>query len=219
MGKSLLDSRLQDYILSATLREPDILARLRQETSRQPLAVMQIAPDQGQLMQLLVRAIGARRTLEVGVFTGYSSLAVALALPEDGSIVACDISEEYTVIARRYWREAGVEHKIDLRIAPAIETLDQLCASGHGGSFDFAFIDADKPSYPAYFERCLELVRPGGLIAIDNTLQEGGVADPENKLPTVVLMREFNQMLLRDTRISLAMLPVADGLTLALKQH
>ncbi len=217
MGKSLLDSHLHDYIVGATLREPPILQRLREETASHPRAIMQIAPEQGQFMQLLMLAIGARRTLELGVFTGYSSLAVALALPPDGKIVACDISEEFTGVARRYWREAGVESKIDLRIGPALETLDKLLAAGEAGTFDFAFIDADKPSYPDYFERSLQLIRRGGLIAVDNTLQTGGVADPNNNEPNVIVMRKFNETLLSDKRIALSMLPVADGLTLAVK--
>lgn len=218
MEKSFLEERLHDYILSVTRREPPILAKLRQETAAHPRAVMQIAPDQGQLLQLLVTAIGARLTLEIGVFTGYSSLAVALALPANGKIIACDISEEYTEVARRYWAEAGVSGKIDLRLGPATATLDGLLAEARHDAFDFAFIDADKAAYRDYFERCLKLVRPGGLIAIDNTLQRGKVADPANQEGDTVAIRDFNRGLHHDERILLSLLPMADGITLALKK-
>jgi len=179
---------------------------------------MQIAPEQGQLMSLLVQLLGVRKALEVGVFTGYSALAVALALPPEGRLVACDVSEEYTAIARRYWAKAGVAHKIDLRIAPATDTLNQLIASGEAGSFDFAFIDADKSSYPTYFEQALELVRPGGLIAVDNVLWSGRVADPTIQDNRTQKIRGFNEALYNDDRIVLSMLPIADGLTLAMKK-
>jgi caffeoyl-CoA O-methyltransferase len=169
----VLTDALYEYLLSVSLREPELLARLRQETALQEMSRMQISPEQGQFMFLLLRLIGARRCLEIGVFTGYSSLVSALALPADGRIVACDISEEWTAIARRYWREAGVEPKIDLRIAPALETLDGLIEAGEAGRFDFAFIDADKESYLAYYERVLRLLRPGGLLAVDNVLWSG----------------------------------------------
>jgi len=179
---------------------------------------MQSAPEQGQFMALLVRLMKARRTLEVGVFTGYSALMVALALPPDGQVVACDVSEEYTAIARRYWEAAGVAHKIDLRLAPALDTLDGLLAEGQAGSFDFAYIDADKVTYDAYYERTLALLRPGGLITIDNMFQGGRVADASVSTPSVDAVRALNEKLHHDERIDLSLLPLADGLTLALKR-
>ncbi|MCC6742238.1 MAG: class I SAM-dependent methyltransferase [Acidobacteria bacterium] len=214
-----VDDRLYDYILSVSLREHDVLRRLRAETSELgALFQMQISPEQGQLMFLLARLVGARQTLEVGVFTGYSALSVALALPEDGCVVACDVSEEWTSIGRRYWAEAGVAHKIDLRLAPAIETLDALIAEGRKGSFDFAFIDADKVNYANYFERALVLLRQGGLIAIDNTLWSGRVADASVNDDDTVAIRKFNESLHHDDRFSLSLLPIGDGLTLAMKR-
>ncbi len=210
-----LDDRLYDYLLSKSLREPAALAALRSETAAHPRVNMQIAPEQGQFMQLLVRLIGARRTVEVGVFTGYSSLAVALALPDDGRVLACDISEEYTGIARRHWQLAGVAHKIKLVLAPALETLDARLAAGEADSYDFAFIDADKVGYHAYYERLLRLVRPGGLIAVDNTLWSGAVADPAARDVDTLALRAFNDHLLADQRIDLSLLPIGDGLTLA----
>jgi len=214
---SLTDS-LYEYLLSVSLREPRLLRQLREETAADPQARMQIAPEQGQFMALLVRLMGARRCLEVGVFTGYSSLAVALALPDDGRIVACDVSEHWTAVARRYWDAAGVAHKIDLRLAPALETLERLLAEGEAGTFDFAFLDADKENYLRYYERLLELVRPGGLIAADNTLWSGRVADPANTEVTTAALREFNERLHGDGRIDLSLVPVGDGLTLARKR-
>jgi predicted O-methyltransferase YrrM len=178
---------------------------------------MQISPEQGRFMALLVRLMGARRTLEVGVFTGYSALSVALALPPEGRIVACDISEEWSAMARRHWEKAGVAHKIDLRIAPALETLDTLIAEG-AAPFDFAFIDADKSNYLGYYERALALVRPGGLIAVDNTLWSGAVADPGNDDRDTRAIRAFNDALHADPRVETAMLPIGDGLSLALKR-
>ena len=215
---SLTDS-LYEYLLSVSLREPDLLRRLRMETAALPNARMQIAPEQGQFMALLVRLMGARRCLEVGVFTGYSSLAVALALPDDGRIVACDVSEEWTAVARRYWVAAGIAHKVDLRLAPALETLEGLLAAGAADSFDFAFLDADKENYPSYYERLLELVRPGGLIVADNTLWSGRVADPANTEASTEALRRFNEQLHRDERVDLSLVPVGDGLTLARKRH
>lgn len=209
---------LHEYLLSVSLREPEILLRLREETARDRRAGMQISPEQGQFMALLVRLIGARRCLEVGVFTGYSSLAVALALPEDGRIVACDVSERWTSIARRYWADAGVSHKVDLRLAPAVETLDALLAAGEAGHFDFAFVDADKENYAGYYERALALLRPGGLLVADNTLWSGRVADPEDAEATTVALRHFNELVHTDERVDLSMLPVGDGLTLARKR-
>jgi caffeoyl-CoA O-methyltransferase len=214
---SLTDS-LYQYLLAVSLREPDLLRQLREETASYPNARMQIAPEQGQFMALLARLMGARRCLEVGVFTGYSSLAVALALPEGGRIVACDVSEEWTMVARRYWAAAGVAHKIDLRLAPALETLTALLAAGEAGGFDFAFLDADKENYARYFELLLALVRPGGLIVADNTLWSGRVADPANDEASTVALRRFNGQLHRDERVDLSLVPIGDGLTLALRR-
>ncbi|MBW4463828.1 MAG: class I SAM-dependent methyltransferase [Pegethrix bostrychoides GSE-TBD4-15B] len=217
MAKTFINDLLYDYLLSVSLREPDILLALRQETASHPMSQMQIAPEQGQLMALLVKLMGAKKALEVGVFTGYSSLVVALALPPEGKLTACDVSEDYTQIARRYWKAAGVADKIDLQIAPALETLDRLLADGAAGSYDFAFIDADKSGYPNYYDRALQLLRSGGLMAIDNVLWSGRVADPQEQDSRTELIRRFNEMLHQDQRISLSMLAVADGLTLALK--
>ncbi|HEY9721236.1 MAG TPA: class I SAM-dependent methyltransferase [Oscillatoriaceae cyanobacterium] len=210
-----LTDRLYEYTLAHSLREPEVLRRLREETARMPRAGMQIAPEQGQFMRLLVSLIGARRTLEVGVFTGYSSLSVALALPEDGELVACDVSEEWTAIARRYWQEAGVAHKIRLNLGPAVDTLDRLLTEGQRETFDLAFIDADKENYVHYYERALQLVRPGGLILIDNVLWGGAVADPSDQDESTRAIRAFNEHLHHDERIDLSLLPIADGLTLA----
>jgi predicted O-methyltransferase YrrM len=209
---------LAAYIRYVSLREPDVLRRLREETAGHPMVSMQISPEQGQFMALLVHMLNARRTLEIGVFTGYSSLAVALALPEDGRIIACDVSEAWTAIARRYWREAGVERKIDLRLRPAVETLDDLIALGHAGQFDFAFLDADKGNYANYYERCLTLLRPGGLIAVDNVLWSGKVADPTVDDADTRAIRAFNEKLKNDDRVWLSVLPIRDGLTLASKK-
>jgi len=209
-----LDHELQAYLLNASLREPEVLRRLREETAGFPNPEMQIGPEQGQFMALLVKLINARRTLEIGVFTGYSSTVVALALPPDGEVVACEISAEYAAVARRWWKEAGVEGKIDLRLGPAVETLDRLLAERPTDSFDFAFIDADKASYGNYYERCLRLVRPGGLIAVDNTLWSGRVADPADDEESTRALRAFNATLVGDERVDLSLLPVGDGLTL-----
>ena len=213
-----LDDSLHEYLLSVSLREPAVLARLRAETAKMRWAGMQISPEQGQLMGLLIELLGVRRALEVGVFTGYSALCVALALPADGRLVACDVDEDYTAIARRFWEEAGVAERIELRLAPALDTLDALVAEGRSGEFDFAFIDADKVNYAAYYERCLALVRAGGLIAIDNTLWQGRVLDVTDESDDTEAVRALNQALLGDERITLAMLPVGDGLTLARKR-
>jgi caffeoyl-CoA O-methyltransferase len=213
-----LDDRIYAYLLAVSLREPEVMRRLREETAQLEQAAMQIAPEQGQFMGLLARLIGARKCLEVGVFTGYSALAVALALPFDGRLVACDVSEEYTAIARRYWREAGVAQLIRLQLGPAIESLDRLLADGEDGTFDFAFIDADKPNYAGYFERALQLLRPGGLIAIDNVLWDGKVADPAVRDPDTDAIRALNEALLVDERIDLSLLPIGDGVTLARKR-
>ncbi|MEE3719940.1 class I SAM-dependent methyltransferase [Tumidithrix elongata RA019] len=218
MKFTALNDQLHDYLLSVSLREPLLLQQLREETSHHARGNMQIAPEQGQFMALLVQLIGAEKTLEVGVFTGYSSLSVALALPEHGKVIACDVSEEYTSIARRYWEKAEVTHKIDLHIAPAIQTLDRLLAEGQANTFDFAFIDADKENYDGYYERSLQLVRKGGLIAIDNVLWSGRVLDSQLQDVDTLAIRALNQKLHQDRRISLSLLPVSDGLTLALKR-
>jgi len=210
--------KIHEYMLSVSLREPPLLRRLREETEAHPMARFQIEPEHGQFMAMLIQMIGARRTIEVGVFTGYSSLAVALALPPDGRMVACDVSEEFTSVARRYWKEAGVDHMIDLRLQPAMETLHELMAHGEHGRFDFMFIDADKTNYEGYYECGLELVRPGGLIMIDNVLWSGRVCDDADQEPNTVALRAFNKKLLTDSRVSLSMLPLADGVTLALKR-
>lgn len=210
-----LDDRLYRYLLDVSLREPDVLRRLREETASHPQSDMQIAPEQGQFMALLVRLLGARKTLDVGVFTGYSALAVALALPDDGRVVACDVSEEYTAVARRWWREAGAERKIELRLGPALDTLRQLAESGGADTYDFAFLDADKEPYPEYYELLLRLVRPGGLIVVDNVLANGEVADPAASHPGLEGIRALNAKLRDDPRVDLSLLPVADGLALA----
>jgi predicted O-methyltransferase YrrM len=212
-----IDESLYAYILSNSLQESDILAQLRQETSQLPQARMQISPDQGRFMALLARLMQAKKALEVGVFTGYSSLSVAMALPEDGKLIACDVSEEYTAIAQRYWKMAGVENKIDLRIAPAIDTLDQLLQD-QAGTFDFAFIDADKGNYANYYDRAIQLIRSGGLILIDNVLWGGRVADETDDDKITNTIRAFNAKVAQDDRVFATILPIADGLTLALKK-
>src|SRR5271155_1973055 len=217
-GDLLLPQRVYDYLLSVSLREPDILRRLREETAVMPRATMQVPPEHGQFMAFLVQLTGARKALEVGVFTGYSSRAVALALPEDGRIVACDISEEFTAVARRYWKEAGVEHKIELHIRPAIETLRELLEQGRQNSFDFAFIDADKTGYAKYYDCAFELVRPGGVIMVDNVLWSGRIADPKETDADTVALRAFNEKVHADTRVFHTLLPLGDGVTLALKR-
>jgi predicted O-methyltransferase YrrM len=217
-NKSLgLDQPLYNYLLSVSLRELPILTQLREETAQHPMSQMQIAPEQGQFMSLLVQLIGAKKTLDIGVFTGYSSLIIAQALPKEGKVIACDVSDEYTQIARRYWQEAGVADKIDLHIAPAQETLEKLIAAGEGETFDFAFIDADKSNYLTYYELALQLIRRGGLIAVDNVLWSGRVADPEVEDNRTNNIREFNQKLHQDRRVNISLVPVADGLTLAMK--
>jgi caffeoyl-CoA O-methyltransferase len=214
----VLTDSLYEYMSDVSLREPPLLLALREETAELTQRSMQISPEQGQFMALLVRLTGARRCLEVGVFTGYSSLATALALPDDGRVIACDVSEEWTAVARRYWKRAGVDHKIDLRLAPATETLDALVADGQGGTFDFAFIDADKTNYLAYYERTLALLRTGGLALVDNTLWSGRVADPEVADADTVALRHFNEVLHRDERVDLSLLPMGDGLTVVRKR-
>ena len=214
----MMTGEIQEYLVAHSVREPAILAELRAETAGMPDAQMQIGPEQGQLMALLARLIGARRCIEVGVYTGYSSLAVGLALPDDARILACDVSEEWTSVARRYWQKAGVAHKIDLRLQPAARTLQALIDAGESGRYDFAFVDADKAAYSAYYELRLELLRPGGLMTIDNTLWSGRVADPAEQDANTLALRAFNELVHRDQRIDLSLLPVGDGLTLARKR-
>lgn len=213
-----LDDRLYAYVLEHSGREPEVMRALREETAAMEHAGMQIGFDQARLMALLVKLIGARRCIEVGVFTGYSSLAVALALPGEGRIVACDMSEEWTAVARRYWQQAGVADRIDLRLGPAVQTLDAMLAAGERGRYDFAFIDADKSAYADYYEKCLGLLRPGGLIAIDNTLWSGEVADRSKQGRDTRALRALNDALARDERVDVAMLTVGDGVTLARKR-
>ncbi len=212
------DERSYQYLLNVSVREPEIARRLREETQQLKNAQMQIGPDQGQFMQLLVQLLRARKTLEVGVFTGYSALWVAMGLPDDGRMIACDISEEYTSVAKRYWKQAGVDQKIDLRLRSARDTLDELVKTGEAGTFDFAFIDADKTNYENYYERALQLLRVGGLIAIDNTIWSGRVADPKEQDADTVAIRRLNEKVFRDERVTLSMLTVGDGLTLAMKR-
>ncbi len=213
-----LSDGLYDYLLDVSLREPDVLRRLRDETAKIPAAAMQIAPEQGQFMALLVEVMGARKAIEVGTFTGYSSLSVALALPPGGRLVTCDVNEEWTDVARRYWAEAGVGDRIDLRLAPALETLDALIADGEAETFDFAFIDADKTGYEAYYERILTLLRPGGLVGVDNVLWSGSVIDTTKEDSDTRAIRAFNKKIHRDPRVSLSLVPIGDGLTLARKR-
>ena len=210
----LLPHDVYQYVLDCSSREPEVLAELRAATASVPQSVMQIGADQGQLMALLVRLIGARRCLEIGTYTGYSALAVALALPADGQLITCDVSAEWTAVGKPFWRKAGVESRIDLRLRPALETLDELLAAGEAGRFDFAFIDADKPSYAAYYERLLRLVRRGGLIAVDNTLALAGAPIFSADSANARAMLAFNELVHRDERVDLAMLTVGEGLTL-----
>ena len=212
-----IDDRLYEYLLGVSLREPNVLARLRAETMKLPRAGMQISPEQGQFMALLLKLMGARLVLEIGTFTGYSALAMALALPADARLVACDVSEEWTATARRYWKEAGVDARIELRLAPALQTLRDLLEAGSAGSFDLIFIDADKGNYLAYYEAGLDLLRPGGLIAVDNTLWDGRVADAAVNDDDTRAIRAFNAALHDDARVDLSLVPIGDGLTLARK--
>jgi len=213
-----LTEDLYNYMLSHSLRESEVARRLRRETSKHERASMQISPDQAQFMAFLVKLINARRTLEIGVFTGYSALVVALALPADGEIVACDVSEEWTSTARRYWREAGVNHKITLRLAPALETLTDLIDSGQEETFDFAFIDADKENYEPYYEYCLRLVRRGGLIAVDNVFWDGNVIDDSIRDEETQAIRRLNTALHQDSRVDISLIPLGDGLSLLRKK-
>jgi predicted O-methyltransferase YrrM len=210
-----ISEELEQYVVEVGTREPEVLTRLRAETAQLREHDMQIAPEEGAFLALLAELIGARRCIEIGTFTGYSSLAVALALPEDGSVLCCDVSEDWTSVARRYWVEAGVADKIDLRLAPAADTLDQLLADGQEATYDLAFVDADKTGYDGYYERLLRLVRPGGLIAFDNTLWGGDVLDIDSTDKDTRAIQALNAKLAHDERISLALLPIADGVTLA----
>lgn len=214
-----LSDNLYQYLLDNSVREPEILTKLRQETAQHPLVNMQISPEQGQLMGLLVQLIGAKKCLEVGVFTGYSSLIVALNLPDDGKLIACDVSAEFTSIASKYWQEAGVSDKINLKIAPALETLDRLLADGEAETFDFAFIDADKNNYAAYYDRCFQLVRSGGLILVDNVLWYGRVADPTmDGDKRTQAIKQLNHQIYHDNRVQLSLVPIGDGLTIVRKK-
>ncbi len=217
---------MYEYMLSVSLREHQVLKQLREETDTDPNAIMQIPPEQGQFMALLVKMLGARKTLEIGTYTGYSALAVALALPDDGQVVALDSHERWTNIAKRFWKRAGVEQKIELRLAPALDSLDDLLNTGQAGSFDFVFIDADKVNYDSYYEKSLQLIRSGGVIVLDNVFLFSSVADPDSideKMqgrisPTnIAVIQQLNRKILDDPRVDISMLPVADGLTLARK--
>ena len=212
----VLNDALYEYLLSVSLREPDVLCRLREETAKMPQHNMQISPEQGQFIALLVELTGARKCLEVGTFTGYSTLSVALALPEDGQIVACDISQEFTPRAKPYWQEAGVAGKIDLRLGPALETLDALITDGESGAFDFAFIDADKENYIAYWDLIVPKLPAGGLLVIDNVLWSGSVLDPQTESAEAIVA--FNRHVAEDDRVEQVMLTIRDGVTIARKK-
>jgi len=213
----IVNEKVFNYIQSVSLRESDLLGKLREETAKLPRAVMQISPLQGQFMSLILKSIRAEKALEIGVFTGYSSLCTAMALPDHGKLIACDISEEWTAVARRYWKAANVEHKIDLKLAPAVVTLDKLLQEGQQNSFDFAFIDADKENYEIYYEKTLALMRPGGMIMVDNVLWKRYVFDPENTDVETLFIREFNQKRKFDKRVEISLIPVGDGITLIRK--
>jgi len=216
--RSIATDAIESYLTDILAKETPVQRRLREETRKLPMGMMQIGPDQGAFLALLVRLIGARRTLEIGTFTGYSALAVASALPADGKLIACDVSEEWTRIARRYWREAGVDDRIELHLRPAIETLDALVRKGEAGRFDFAFIDADKTGYDAYYERALVLLRQGGLIAIDNVLWSGAVADPARNDPDTAALKALNLKIRDDTRVESVLVSIGDGVMLARKR-
>jgi len=213
-----LDDRLYQYLINHSVRDTPALRGLREATSRQEMARMQIAPDQGQFMALLVELLGAKRIIEIGTFTGYSALSMAQAMPRDGKLICCDINEEWTAIGRPFWRQAGVEDRIELRIAPALATLEELIQTDEAGQFDMAFIDADKTNYLNYYEHCLELLRPGGLLMFDNTLWDGAVADPDDQDEDTLALRKLNDMLYQDERVSISLVPIGDGLTLARKR-
>ena len=213
-----LSPELHKYLLSVSVTESDLLQALRKETLAQEMSVMQISPEQGQMMHLLLKLINGKNAIEIGVYTGYSSVIIASALADSGKLIACDISEEWTGIARKYWRQAGIEHKIDLRLAPAVETLQQLLDDGKHQQFDFIFIDADKENYSRYFDYSVELLKPGGLIMVDNVLWSGRVIDAESNDVDTVAIRAFNKKLLNDSRVEICMIPISDGVTLARKR-
>ena len=213
-----IDDRLYAYLLQHSLREAPLLKRLRDETTRMPDGMMQIAPEQGQFMGLLVELVGAKCALEIGTFTGYSSVCFARAMGPAGRLVCCDISEHYTAVARRYWAEAGVADRIELKLGPALATLDGMLAAGAAGQYDFAFIDADKTNYDGYYERVLKLLRAGGLVAIDNMLWNGAVADPKDQEPDTLAIRRLNEKLHADERVTASLVPIGDGLLLARKR-
>mgnify|MGYP006281578785 CR=1 FL=1 len=213
-----LEGRLLEYLRDVSVRESPAKRELREETAELEMAMMQIAPEQGQFMNLLAKLVGAERAIEIGTFTGYSAICVAEALPSDGELIACDVNEEWTAIAQRYWERTGLDEVIDLRLQPALETVAQLVDAGETGTFDFAFIDADKTNYDAYYEHCLELVRPGGLITIDNTLWSGSVADPEDTSESTEAIRSLNLKMGRDERVDVSLIPIGDGLSLARKR-
>lgn len=206
------------YLQQTSLREHAVLLQLRETTAQMPGAVMQISPEQGQLMALLVELLQAKKTLDIGTFTGYSAMVVALALPKEGKVITCDVDTRVTAIAQRFWQKAGVADKIDLRINPALVTLDELLNNGEAGTFDFAFIDADKANYAVYYERALALLRVGGLIAIDNVLWSGKVADPDDQESNTQTIRAFNTRIHQDERVTISLVPISDGLTLARKR-
>ena len=212
-----IDDRVYDYLLSVSLKESDLLKQLRAETAAIEFSEMQIAPEQGQFMALLVKLMGARRALEIGTFTGYSSISIASALPQGGELVCCDDSDEWTLVAKKYWQQAGLQDRIDFRLGDAARTLQALIDEGQAGAFDFIFIDADKQNYPLYYELSLGLLRAGGLMAVDNTLWSGDVADPENMEPGTRAIRRFNEMLKQDERVEISLVPIGDGLTLVHK--
>jgi predicted O-methyltransferase YrrM len=213
-----IGEELHRHLLQTTIRDMDVLQELRIKTAEMAEGGMQISPEQGQFMQFLIKAIGAKRTLEIGTFTGYSALVVALALPEDGRLVACDVSDEYTSVGRPYWQKAGVEHKIDLRLGPGVDSLQRMIDNGDANSFDFAFIDADKPNYAHYYELCLQLVRPGGVIGIDNTLWGGRIADHTAQDESTRVIRSLNETIRNDKRVDMSLVPIGDGLMLACKR-
>jgi predicted O-methyltransferase YrrM len=218
MGRSLFPDAIEAYVNSLVLSETGAQKRLRAETAKLPLARMQIGPDQGAFLTLIVGAIGARKAIEIGTFTGYSAISIARGLPEDGRLVCCDVSEEWTAVARRYWKEAGLEKRIELKLAPALQTLEALIAGGEKDTYDFTFIDADKTGYDAYFEACLKLLRPGGLIVIDNVLWSGAVADPKAVDADTAALRALNIKISNDARVEAVLLTIGDGVMLVRKR-
>jgi caffeoyl-CoA O-methyltransferase len=216
--RSTVPDEVNHYVTEVITRETPVQRRLREETAAHPRVRMQIAPDQASFLQMLIRVSGTRKALEIGTFCGYSALAIGMALPEDGKLVACDVNEEWTSIGRRYWKEAGVDRKIELHLRPAAETLAGLLEKGEGNSFDFAFIDADKPNYDTYYEFCLKLVRPGGLIAVDNVLWKGATAGPPSDDPSTSTLQQLNLKIRDDSRVDACLLTVGDGVMLAQKR-